>query len=240
MEVGLKISEAVITVLDCETTGLDPRTDRIVEFACRDSLGNEFSTMVNPGISIPCDVSAVTHIVDDDLIDAPSLEEAMTMIGRAIPEGNVLCAFNVRFDSSFLPVLNNPENPRKWLCAYRLSRHLYPQAPKHTNQCMRYMLGGAKIDLRGQESHRALADVIVTQFVLGKLIEKYLMDGHEDDVDALLAFAAAPIRVETFPFGKHFGKKIESAPSDYLQWCLREMKDLDPDLRLQFQELLRR
>ena len=32
---------------------------------------------------------------------------------------------------------------------------------------------------------------------------------------------------ERFPFGVHEGKLLEDIPSDYLQWCLRTIKDAD-------------
>lgn len=29
------------------------------------------------------------------------------------------------------------------------------------------------------------------------------------------------------PWGKHKGEELEDVPTDYLEWCLREMHDLD-------------
>lgn len=230
----MKISEAVFTVLDTETTGLDAANgDRIVEFASRDSLGNEVEMLVNPGIPIPYEVSAIHHLTIDDVKDAATWEVAMDAIPRLITESNILVAHNAPFDRSFLPGLQS----RRWLCTRRLARHLLPKATKHSNQVLRYYLGGSNLDLHGLAPHRALADVIVTQFVFGTLLNIY-RDKHEDDVDALIAFADSPIRIETVPFGKHKGMKIESLPRSYVTWCLEGMQDLDPDLRLQFKELL--
>src|SRR5690348_1583641 len=138
--------------------------------------------MMNPGIPIPPEVSAVTHIVDEDLVDKLPDTEVLREVARYIPESHILVAFNSKFDASFLPLFLG----RRWICAYRLARHLYPDAPKHSNQFFRYLFKGSKLNLRGLESHRALADAIVTKFVFEKLVEKYLADGHEDDMDALL------------------------------------------------------
>ncbi len=230
----MKISEVVFCVTDTETTGLDAaRGDKIVEFACRDSFGNEMQMLVNPGIPIPCEVSAIHHLVADDLKDAATHDEAMTAIARYVSPDYVIVAHNAPFDRSFLPCIQD----RKWICSRRLARKLLPDAPKHSNQVLRYYLG-LKVDLRGIAPHRALADVLVTQAIFGKLIEKYLEDGHEDDVDALIAFAESPIRIELCPFGKHKGMKIENLPRSYVIWCLESMQELDPDLRLQFKELL--
>ena len=35
----------------------------------------------------------------------------------------------------------------------------------------------------------------------------------------------------TMPFGKHKGSSFMDVPPSYLEWMLREMKDLDGDLK---------
>jgi exodeoxyribonuclease X len=159
----------------------------------------------------------------------------MKFIPTDVTADKICVAHNAKFDRSFLPCLED----RRWLCTKRLAMHLFPDAPGHSNQVLRYWLGGAKLDLKGQVPHRAMADVIVTKFVFGKLIEKYLTDGHEDSDDALIAFAASPIKCKSLWFGKHKGTAPEACPRDYIAWCLNNMQDLDADLRSQFEGILK-
>ena len=66
-------------VLDLETTGLDPANDKIIEIGAvkirDDSVIDEFSAFVNPGISIPDNISKLTGIVDSDVANAANLDE---------------------------------------------------------------------------------------------------------------------------------------------------------------------
>ena len=63
---------------DLETTGFNPRQDRVVQFALvgSDSDGSKLSmqSLVNPGCRIPVESSNVHGIFDEDVIDAESFE----------------------------------------------------------------------------------------------------------------------------------------------------------------------
>lgn len=64
-----------LAVVDLETTGVDPATDRIVEVAVLTFLpggGQElFHRRVNPGVPIPAGATAVHGIADADVVIAP-------------------------------------------------------------------------------------------------------------------------------------------------------------------------
>lgn len=232
----MKISEASWVVVDTETTGLDPYKEKIIEFAYAEyDWGFLWSFLVNPGIPIPCTTSAIHHLTDEDVADARSWQTAMNDIPKLFGQATIFVAHNALFDAGFLPCLSG----RKWLCTKRLAMHLYPDAPGHSNQVLRYWLGGAKLDLLGQAPHRALADCIVTRFNFGKMIETYLAAGHEDSAEALIAFAASPIKAKSLWFGKHKGVPIDQVPRDYIKWCLLNMADLDRDLRFQLKEMVK-
>lgn len=55
--------------LDCETTGTDVKTDHIVELGFQmwtaEGMTKEWRSLINPGIPIPSEASAVHHITDD-------------------------------------------------------------------------------------------------------------------------------------------------------------------------------
>jgi len=66
---------------DLETTGLNPDKDKITEIAaCRFINGEfveEFSTLINPGIPIPKNITALTGITNKMVEDAPSIKDAL-------------------------------------------------------------------------------------------------------------------------------------------------------------------
>ncbi len=229
-----------IFVADCETTGLDSATDRLVEIAALGvewrsleqrlvPTGSSFSTLCDPCRPIPAEVSAVHHLTNRDITAsmAPLYEEALSMLDAALPKNALIVAHNAEFDRTFITSLAD----RKWLCTKRLAMHVFPEAPNHRNQTLRYWLG-LDVDLGGMVPHRALADCMVTTRILGALLEEYTTL-HGDDVDDLIAFAEAPAMIRTMPFGKHRGAAFADIPTDYLQWMLSERgpSDLSRDLR---------
>src|SRR5688572_30953741 len=72
----LSALEAV--VIDTETTGLDARSARLVQYAGIRLRGAEllpqrrFETLVDPGVTIPAATTAIHGISDDNVRDAPS------------------------------------------------------------------------------------------------------------------------------------------------------------------------
>jgi DNA polymerase-3 subunit epsilon len=90
--------------LDLETTGLSPRTDRVVEVAvvqldCDLSPCGEFTTLVNPGRDIGA--THIHHISARDVVSAPRFEQAAPMLLDVL-RGRILVAHNVQFDLNFL------------------------------------------------------------------------------------------------------------------------------------------
>lgn len=104
-----KIRECFIS-FDVETTGLNCKTDRIVEIGAvlfrNGKVDKEFSTLVNPGISISQKASSINHITNEMLSSAPSESEVyanlVDFLGDALQGKTVMCAHNANFDFSFL------------------------------------------------------------------------------------------------------------------------------------------
>lgn len=147
-------------VLDLETTGGNAVHDRITEIAAvRIENGVEtqrWSSLVNPGVSIPPFIQQLTGITDQMVQDAPTFEELAPTI-RALLEGAVFVAHNVRFDHGF--VVNEFERldaklKVKTLCTVRLSRRLYPQHKGHGLDAIMRRHG-----LTTMARHRAMGDV---------------------------------------------------------------------------------
>lgn len=91
--------------IDLETTGLNPKTDRIIEIGAVRVEGGEqtgiFETFINPGRKLEEKITKLTGICDGDLRDAPNIKEALPKLLEFAGE-RVLLGHSVLFDFSFL------------------------------------------------------------------------------------------------------------------------------------------
>lgn len=224
-------------IFDTETTGLDPEKDKVIEVAFEKILGDQsvrqFTTLLDPGIPIPPESSAIHHLVDEDVAGRPGMDKLLPKLQTYFADG-VIVAHNASFDRSMMPGLQD----HRWLCSYRMARHVWPDAPRHNVQTLRYWLG-LKVDTGDLAPHRALADVLVTTVVFRAALAAYLAQGGVDDVDALIAYVDSPIRVRKMPFGEHFGKPLEEVPTSYLAWLVEKATRADQDLLWTAEEILR-
>ena len=153
-------------IVDVETTGLSPATDRVIEVGIiRVEVGREverFSSLVNPHAAISPLIQSITGILPEDLEDAPSFADIAPDIAPLL-EGAVLMAHNARFDYGFLKnEFKRLKVPyvAKQLCTVKLSRRLFPQERRHSlDHVMR------RHGLVCADRHRALGDAeVVWQF----------------------------------------------------------------------------
>jgi exodeoxyribonuclease X len=215
--------EKRVRIIDTETTGIEP-TDQLVEIASvdwtREGLGNSRQTLVRPTIPIPATASAIHHIRDSDVEGAPEAAEAIALFSDA----PIFAAHNARFDRMFLPF----ESP--WVCTYKVSLSLFPDAPAHSNQVLRYWL-----DLRdppeeaGGLAHRALYDAWTTAYLFERCLEDLT-------VGQMVKISASPALLPRFSFGKHAGIPLSDVPKDYLAWVIGQ--DFDEDVRFTAQHYL--
>lgn len=236
----MNITEALFRVVDVETTGFDPKVDKIVELGACDVYHSDVdvpgwiqstaeSWLCNPGMPIPPTAKAVHHIIDEDVCDSPPAE---TVIAELLPAGErtVFVAHNAPFDRSFLEAAGFPPG-RRWLDTYRLSMHLWAEAPSHKNEVLRYWLGFDRVPWSNTSQglvtsampHRAGHDAAVTALILQELL-KHCSNAH--DVDELIAFADSPVVLKgLLGFGKHFDKtweQVAGVDPGYLQWIANQ------------------
>lgn len=91
--------------IDLETTGLDPKRDRIIEIGVvkveRSKAVKEWETYVNPNRKLEERITELTGIYDEQLLTAPAIEEVLPELFEMI--GNeVLLGHRIMFDYSFL------------------------------------------------------------------------------------------------------------------------------------------
>jgi exodeoxyribonuclease X len=152
-----------IRVIDIETTGTDSTNHRIVEIASVDllrdgTITNQMSTLARLGIPVPPESSALHHLIDADLADAPRLAKVLDQFKGA----DAYVAHNADFERSFLEELLGDA---LWACTYKCALRIWPDLLSHSNQALRYRLGFIKpfgIDRHTLSPRRALSDAIVT------------------------------------------------------------------------------
>lgn len=235
----MTLHDTTFLVVDTETTGLDPAVDKLVEIGAvavslHDGIIGMFATLVDPGIPIPPEVSAVHYLTDTDVIGAPSIAIAQDKLHLFLRKSgaSAIVAHHAEFDSGFIEPHALAAAPAEWICTKRLAQHLWPDAPTFKNQGLRYWRKLA-IDTFGILPHRALGDALVTAALLVDILNspELALRGLETAED-LLALSNAPIRIKNWPLGKHRGKPLETDMS-YVHWALgpRGMTDMHRDLR---------
>lgn len=216
--------------LDLETTGLDPKTDAVVELAIvslifsDDKLGgtrNWFvlpgaSSLVAPGRRIPPEARAVHHLSDAELRDAPQLPQALAQVLAQVDQRGELCeaivAHNAMFDKGFVGAYFPSAIP--WLDTWRCAMHLWFDAPSYSNGTLFYWLGLDKtMPVTEAKTHRALYDATVTAHLLQRMLQTHTL------ID-LLELQAKPVLQKVCRFGKYRGSAWSDVPRDYLRWVL--------------------
>ncbi|MFL9610081.1 exonuclease domain-containing protein [Methylobacillus sp. Pita2] len=149
-------------LLDLETTGATPVTDRITEIGLiRYENGVEvkrWQTLVNPEMHISPFINAITGISNAMVKDAPLFRDVANELLSHL-HGAVLCAHNVRFDYGFLK--NEFKRlgmtlRQNVLCTVKLSRRLYPEYKSHGLDAII-----ARHGIVCAARHRAMGDVDV-------------------------------------------------------------------------------
>ena len=159
--------DAPLAIVDLETTGAHPAWDRVTEIAVVEvqdgEVASEWSTLVNPGTSIPPAIQALTGITNDMVADAPAFGDLAQELFERLA-GRVFVAHNARFDYGFLRHEFERAGLRfqaRTLCTVKLSRRLYPGHARHNLDSLIDRHG-----LRCPARHRALGDArAVWQFL---------------------------------------------------------------------------
>lgn len=208
------------TVVDLETTGLEPETAKIVEWSMKrlggEHDGAQLTWLVNPGCPIPVETSAIHQICDDDVKNLDPIEKHVsTMLNLATP---TMVAHNADFEKSFL---EQYLGERVWICTWKCALIAFPDAPSHGNEALRYhlKLGENLGRNHHQMAHSAAHDVKVTSLLFLELA-KHL--SHED----MVRISSEPAQLISCPIGKHRGEKWENIPLDYLNWLAYKAQDM--------------
>lgn len=150
-----------LVFLDLETTGANFARDRILEIGLvevdRDGV-REWSSLVNPGVSVTPFITQLTGI-DDAMVESAPAFAALADELRERLRGRLFVAHNARFDYGFLKgefARLGVDFRTTVLCTVKLSRKLFPQHHRHNLDTL-MQRHGISADAR----HRALADARV-------------------------------------------------------------------------------
>ncbi len=165
--------------IDLETTGLNPKRDRIIEIGAirveQGQIVEEFSTFVDPGRKLEERITELTGIRDEDLTDAPQLDEVFPKLLEFMGELPLL-GHSILFDYSFLKkaaVDRKISFERSAVDTLQIARKYLPELP-HRN--LEYLCRYYEIH---HHAHRALEDAKATDLLFRKLTELFYEEEFE-------------------------------------------------------------
>lgn len=152
-------------VLDIETTGFDYRNDRIIEIAAityeYGQKVSEFHSLVNPGMLISPEITALTGITQDDVTEAPSLEEIKEDFIKYIGSLPIVGHNALTFDIPFLSAQLGVPIENAVIDTLPMARNVFDILPRHK---LAYLNDALNLGSAG--AHRAFNDVETTNALL--------------------------------------------------------------------------
>lgn len=218
----------IIRVVDFETTGIAPPFE-VVESGTCDLVGPPWevaaptSQLYGVG-EMGAEVRAIHHITPAEIAGLPSFDAeafSYSMLGLGIVG---IAAHHANFEAQWLGDL--PDGAYL-ICTYKAALRVWPDAPGHGNQVLRYWLEEQGLTAPAaalcQPAHRAGPDAYATAWLLKALLAK--VTGKE-----LVAWTAEPALLPKIPIGPDRGKKWADVDHGFLLWMLRQAT-MDADLK---------
>lgn len=181
-------------IIDIETTGGLAKRDKITEIGVvvhdGEKIVETFQSLVNPGRSIPPNITRITGITDDMVVDAPRFFEIAKRIVE-LTEGAIFVAHNVRFDYTFIKEAFKDLGytfSKRQLDTVRLARNTFPGLKS-------YSLGNLikHFNIKVKNRHRALDDALATSELLEMILAK------EESSDNIKLFLNHGLRESQLP-----------------------------------------
>ena len=162
--------------VDLETTGLNPKTDRIIEIGMvkvrEGKIVDQFSSLINPRQQLEERIEQITGITQKELENQPLQKEILPQILEFLEE-DVLLGHRVLFDYSFLKrAFTNEKIPfeRKGIDTLKIARKVVRDCESKSlpKLCSHYGIE--------YHPHRALSDALATIELYRKLGELYYVE----------------------------------------------------------------
>lgn len=187
--------------------------------------------LVNCGIPVSIPARAVHHISDEMVIGAIKPDAAC----RILTEGRheYLCAHNVDHEKHYVGpgVIAETDKERQWICTYKTALRIWPEAPGHKLQELRYFLSLDDADdfdpALADPPHRAPADAYVCAHLLRRELK-------EATVEQMVRWSSGPALLYMCFMKKHKGKPwsvVAHEDRPYLDWIFNKSDVNDRDIR---------
>lgn len=161
-------------VVDLEMTGLNVKSDRILEVGAarvrKGEVTETFSSLVAPDFQLPTEVVKLTGITDEMARSGGKPKEVLPRFLEFLG-GDVLVGQNIIFDYGFLKqwaVNQRLEFERQAVDTLKLARHFLAQEEKKDLESLCRYFG-----VRRENAHRALDDALATREIFERLKERY-------------------------------------------------------------------
>jgi len=153
---------AVFTAFDTETSGITPKTSRIIEIGAvrftKDGIISKWSSLFDPNQILSPFIVSLTHITQQMVDAADPIEDNIHSFLKFL-DSSIIVAHNAQFDLNFLNAecenCGLPVTKNYAVDTLQLSRILIPEAEYHKLDYLADFLGIDK-----GSSHRALDDAI--------------------------------------------------------------------------------
>lgn len=235
-----------LIAFDLETTGLDILRDRIIEFSYirveLDGTQKTHTHRINPQQPIPPQATAVHHIRDEDVADAPSFADLAPGILQDLA-GCDLTGFNIeKFDIPLLQEefrrvgLNFSYNE---VCVVDTAKIYWRQEPRDLKSAFQFYCQQTL-----EQAHSAQADAQASLQILFAQLDRYAQLPTEMQALHTWCHPQNPNWVDpdgkivwqqgeaVIGFGKHRNRSLRALATeqpDYLQWICS--KDFSPEVR---------
>ena len=164
--------DGTFVVFDLETTGFSAIRDKIIEIGAvkveNGEITDRFSAFVNPKIPIPFEITRLTSITDQMVLDAPDIETVLPQFLEFVGDA-VLVAHNASFDVGFLEQnmrYQDMEPDFTSVDTVALARILLPTLSKFK---LNVVANALHISL--ENHHRAVDDAGATAEIFVKFVE---------------------------------------------------------------------
>lgn len=230
----------LIRVVDLETCGFAPPAE-VIEFGWSDLVANTVNLVgdpthwtvthpdqvfVRPTMPIPPETSAIHHIIDEDVAGAAPWDQVGPRycddMFRELDEWPIdaFAAHSAKFERQW--ITDELTGGKPFICTYKCALRLWPDAPAHSNQALRYWRRPLGLDRdRAMVAHRAGPDAYVTAFLLRDMLEMA-------PIADLIQWSSEPALQVRCHIGKWRGTPWREVDDGFLFWVLG--KDFDEDV----------